>query len=86
MVAVTGANGELSYRAMAILRAVAEGRAQMSRSRVPDLFIDGVACCDQVTAGALALDGFIRPSRLGDRVPAELTEAGHAVLTLVAAA
>lgn len=86
MVPVSGANGELSYRAMAILRAVAAGRAQMSRSRVPDLFIDGVACCDQVTAGALALDGYIRPSRPGERVLAELTDAGHAALTLVAAA
>lgn len=66
---------------MAMLRAVAAGRALISRSCEPDLFIDGVACCDQVSAHELARDGYIRPSRSGDRVPAELTDAGRAVLT-----
>ncbi|GLY65827.1 hypothetical protein [Amycolatopsis taiwanensis] len=83
---MSGANEELSYRAMAMLRAVAAGRAQMSRSCEPDLFVDGVACCDQVTARALARDGYIRPSRPGDRAPAELTEAGRAALMVVTAA
>lgn len=86
MIQVSGVSGQLSHRAMAMLRAVAEGRAQMSRSCEPDLFIDGVACCDQVTAHALARDGYIRPSRPGARVPAELTEAGLDALTLLRAA
>lgn len=78
-----GENGGLSRRALSILRAVADGRAQMSRSCEPDLFIDGVSCCDQMTAHDLARDGYIRPSHPGDRVPAELTQAGLAALTLV---
>ncbi|HKS49940.1 MAG TPA: hypothetical protein VJT49_33495 [Amycolatopsis sp.] len=77
---MTGANGELSHRARAMLRAVAAGRAVMSGSCEPDLFIDGFACCDQVIAHELAHQGYIRPSHPGDRVPAELTEAGRAAL------
>ncbi|OXM66265.1 MULTISPECIES: hypothetical protein [Amycolatopsis] len=66
---------------MAMLRAVAQGRAVMSSSVEPDLFIDGVACCDQMAAHALAHGGYIRPARTGERlVPAVLTEAGQAVL------
>ncbi|WP_191249297.1 hypothetical protein [Amycolatopsis deserti] len=67
---------------MAMLRAVAQGRAVMSSSVEPDLFIDGVACCDQMAAHALAHGGYIRPDgESGERlVPAVLTEAGQAVL------
>jgi hypothetical protein len=82
MVPVTGTDGLLSHRAMAMLRAVAAGRAMMSGSCEPDLFIDGVACCDQMTAHVLAHAGYIRPSSAGDRVPAELTEAGRAALAV----
>ncbi|WP_026361326.1 hypothetical protein [Amycolatopsis nigrescens] len=80
---------ELSHRAMAMLRAVAARRAVMSCSCEPDLFIDGFACCDQMTAHALARSGYIRPAELatvGGRVAAELTEAGQAALKITAVA
>ncbi len=75
-----------------MLRAVAARRAQMSCSCEPDLFIDGFACCDQMTAHALAHGGYIRPaestglSAVTGRVPAELTEAGEAAIAVTAAA
>ncbi|WP_344426032.1 hypothetical protein [Amycolatopsis minnesotensis] len=74
---------------MAMLRAVAAHRAQMSRSCEPDLFIDGFSCCDQVTAHALARGGLIRPADRASalaRVPAELTEAGRAAIEVTAVA
>ncbi|GAB3492030.1 hypothetical protein [Amycolatopsis cihanbeyliensis] len=66
-----------------MLRAVAARRALMSCSCEPDLFVDGVACCDQLTAHELARHGLIRPASPGNagaRVPAELTAAGEAAL------
>jgi hypothetical protein len=74
---------------MAMLRAVAARRAQMSCSCEPDLFIDGFACCDQMTAHDLARGGYIRPADLTvatGLVPAELTEAGVAAIAITAAA
>jgi hypothetical protein len=78
----------LNHRALAMLRAVAEGRAELSCSREPDLFIDGVPCCDQFTAHGLAHDGFIEPAytgTLGQRVPAAATPAGLAAIEPIAA-
>jgi hypothetical protein len=72
-----------SYRDLALLRAVAAGRAQITRSCAPDLFVDGVACCDQIAACRLAQSGLIEPSVLGvlgQRVPARLTALGARVL------
>lgn len=66
-------------RVHAILRAVAAGRVRMSLSCEPDLFIDGLACCDQTTAHWLHHAGLIRPAhpgRIGDLVPAMLTAEG----------
>lgn len=89
---MSGSEIELSHRAMAMLRAVAARRAQMSCSCEPDLFIDGFACCDQMTAHALARGGYIQPAEttgliaVTGRVPAELTDAGHAALAVTAAA
>lgn len=85
---MSGSGVELTHRAMAMLKAVAAGRAQMSCSCEPDLFIDGFACCDQITAHALAHGGYLRPAEEGatGRVPAELTEAGRAALEITAAA
>ncbi|MEV6640748.1 hypothetical protein [Amycolatopsis sp. NPDC051371] len=85
---MSGSGVELTHRAMAMLRAVAAGRAQMSCSCEPDLFIDGFACCDQMTAHALAHGGYLRPAveAAAGRVPAELTEAGRAALEISAAA
>ncbi len=71
-------------RVLAMLRAVAAGRAELVCSCEPDLFIDGLCCCDQYTAHQLARRGLIRPHTpgvLGQRVRAELTAIGHAVLS-----
>jgi hypothetical protein len=73
----------LNHRALAMLRAVVAGRAELSCSQEPDLFVDGVPCCDQFTAHVLAHDGLIEPAftgQLGQRVPAALTAAGLAAL------
>ncbi|HEV2783020.1 MAG TPA: hypothetical protein VGX25_26845 [Actinophytocola sp.] len=79
----------LNHRALAMLRAVDAGRAELSCSQEPDLFIDGVPCCDQFTAHILAHDGLIEPAYsgvLGQRVPATLTPAGLAAITPAPAA
>jgi hypothetical protein len=83
-----GAAVELTHRAMAMLRAVAAHRAEMTTSSEPDLFIDGFACCDQMTAHALAHGGYIRPAAeaTAGRVLAELTDAGLAALAITTAA
>ncbi|NKQ55000.1 hypothetical protein HFP15_19135 [Amycolatopsis sp. K13G38] len=68
---------------MAILRAVASGRAEITCSCEPDVFIDGLACCDQMTARSLAHAGLIcpaRPGAVGHRVPVRLTAAGRALV------
>ncbi|HJQ46599.1 MAG TPA: hypothetical protein VJ870_09800 [Amycolatopsis sp.] len=67
-----------------MLRAVAEGRAVMSSSCEPDLFVDGVPCCDQMTAHTLAHRGYVRAA--ADGHTAELAPAGRAALGLGAAA
>ncbi|MEU4252592.1 hypothetical protein AB0F15_34825 [Amycolatopsis sp. NPDC026612] len=80
----------LSRRAIAMLKAVGEGRAELRCSCEPDLRVDGLPCCDQSTAHDLARAGLIRATRLvapGQWVPAELTDAGRrAVSGLPAAA
>ncbi|WP_033400611.1 hypothetical protein [Actinokineospora enzanensis] len=78
---------ELSHRARAMLRAVAEGRAQLASSREPDLYIDGVPCCDQFTAHLLTHDGLITAEhgRFGQLAAATLTSAGALALGMVAA-
>jgi hypothetical protein len=61
----------------------------MSCSSEPDLFIDGYACCDQMTAHALAHSGYIKPADVSvatGRVPAELTDAGRAAIVVTVAA
>ncbi len=78
----------LNHRAVSMLRAVVAGRAQISCSAEPDLFIDGVPCCDQYLAHTLAHDGYIEPAQQGARgalVPAALTDAGMAALNPVPA-
>jgi hypothetical protein len=80
------AGEDLSCRALAILRAVAIGRAEITCSSEPDLFVDGLPCCDQYTAHDLAHRALIvpvRPGRLGQRVRARLTPAGAAALGTV---
>jgi hypothetical protein len=73
----------LSRREFAMLRAIAAGRGEITGSCEPDLFIDGLACSDQSAAHHLAHAGLVhatRPAEVGQRVPAELTTSGHAVL------
>ncbi len=71
-------------RALAMLRAVSDGRGELVCSCEPDLLIDGLGCCDQFTAHRLARAGLIRPAirgAVGQRVRAELTLAGRTALT-----
>jgi hypothetical protein len=72
----------LNHRHLALLRAVATGHAEISCSREPDLFVDGLPCSDHMAAGQLIHAGLLvhRPQRSGARVPAQLTAAGHALL------
>ena len=77
------ADEQLNRRALAMLRAVSDGRGELVCSCEPDLLIDGLGCCDQYTAHQLAGAGLIRPvirGAIGQRVRAELTGAGRAVL------
>jgi len=76
----------LNHRALSMLRAVVAGRATISCSSEPDLFIDAVPCCDQYTAHLLAHEGLIEPTArgaIGELVPARLTAAGEAALAPV---
>jgi hypothetical protein len=71
----------LTCRETALLRAVSEGRVDMTCSSEPDMFVDGLNCCDQPTARALFHHGWVRPAHPGtmtEHVPAELTAAGRA--------
>lgn len=75
---------QINRRALAMLRAVSDGRAELVCSCEPDLLIDGLGCCDQYTAHRLTGAGLIQPvvhGAIGQRVRAELTGAGRAVLT-----
>lgn len=73
----------LSRRALAMLRSVSDGRAEVTCSCEPDLYVDGLCVCDQFTAHQLAGAGLIRPvarGEIGQRVSAEITGAGRDVL------
>ncbi|CAM01563.1 hypothetical protein [Saccharopolyspora erythraea] len=70
---------ELNNRERATLRAVAEGRVEITCSSEPDLYVDGLPLCDQATARRLVHGGLLGPARtddLGSRVPAVLTGEG----------
>jgi len=78
---------DLNQRERATLRAVGLGRAEITCSCEPDLFIDGLACCDQFTAHRLARLAMVVPLRAGrpgERVPAVLTASARAALGLPA--
>lgn len=78
----------MTGRDRALLRAVAAGRAEMTCSCEPDLFVDGLCFCDQFAAHQLAHQGLIRPAApgpVGQRVRAELTPAGRSALLGVSA-
>ncbi|MEU5263495.1 hypothetical protein [Amycolatopsis sp. NPDC021455] len=75
----------VNHRMRAMLRAVGAGRGRVSCSSEPDLFIDGLSCGDQFAAHGLAHLGLIRPAhpgRPGEQVPAVLTAAGRAIVTM----
>lgn len=77
----------LSHRDRAILRAVAAGRASVTPSSEPDLYIDGLCCCDQTAAHNLCHAGLICPAlpgMPGQAVLAALTAAGTAALAVLA--
>lgn len=74
---------ELSGRARAMLRAVAAGRAEVTGGTEPELYVDGLPCCDQMATHDLVHAGLLRPTRptsFGLRVCAELTDDGRAAL------
>ncbi|SDJ53675.1 hypothetical protein SAMN05192558_12516 [Actinokineospora alba] len=73
----------LSHRDFALLRAVASGRTQLTISCEPDMFIDGLAACDQNAVHRLVHLGLIRAANLaavGERVTAILTTLGASAL------
>lgn len=77
--------GLLPHRAIALLRAVADGRAELICSCEPTLLVDGLCCSDQFMVHQLAGAGLIRPvvaGIVGSRVRAELTSAGRSVLEI----
>jgi hypothetical protein len=79
----------LSRRAIAMLKAVGDGRAELRCSCEPDLRVDGLSCCDQNTAHDLARAGLVRAAVAvapGQWSPAELTDAGHRALGVFPAA
>lgn len=74
---------ELSRRSVAMLRAVAAGRARLSHGSEPGLHVDGLPCCDQFSSHELVRAGLIRPAgsgAVGELVPAEVTAEGWAAL------
>ena len=73
----------LSFRDRAILRAVANGGAELATGAEPDLFLEGRCCADQSAAHRLAHAGLIAtagPSAPGSRVTALLTAVGRSAL------
>jgi hypothetical protein len=75
----------LSHRAMALLRATAAGRVELTCSSEPDFRVDQLACCDQPAARLLVHAGLIEPAVAappGHWTPAHLSPAGAEVLAL----
>ncbi|HEY0499154.1 MAG TPA: hypothetical protein VGD48_25650 [Kutzneria sp.] len=71
----------LPHRAIAMLRAVATGRAELTDSSEPDLRVDGLPCCDQAMAHDLVHAGLITATgSRTDWMPARLTPSGARVL------
>jgi len=79
---------QYTARHRSLLRAVAQGRAQLSGGSHPCLRVDGL-WCDQTASSQLANDGLVRaaaPGTIAALVPAVLTAAGARLLTAGAAA
>src|SRR3712207_6775841 len=58
-----GIEMELSGRARSMLRAVAAGRAEVTGGTEPELYVDGLPCCDQMATHDLVHAGLLRPTR-----------------------
>jgi hypothetical protein len=52
-------NMALTTRHLAMLRAVAAGRAELTCSRIPDLYVDGRCCTDHTASALLITAGLI---------------------------
>ena len=66
----------LSRRERAILRAVADGRGELTAGAVPELYLDGRYCSDQEAVYRLTTSRYIAPARrapAGERVRAVVT-------------
>ena len=88
MITTTAAAG-LSARHLAMLRAVAAGRAELTCSRCPDLFVDGRCCTDHAASALLVALGLVAAAGSGcpgARVPACVTASGRVVLNDLAGA
>ncbi|WNV84147.1 hypothetical protein [Umezawaea sp. Da 62-37] len=75
----------LSHRALALLRATAAGRVELTFSSEPDFRVDQLPCCDQPAARVLVHAGLVEPAVAappGHWVPAHLSPAGIQLLTL----
>jgi hypothetical protein len=73
------ANFPDSGREFAMLRAIAAGRAAITRSGASDLFLDGQSCCDRSVSRHLVRAGLVRatiPAKVGQLVRAEHASAG----------
>lgn len=78
---------QYTARHRSILQAIAQGRAQLIGCRQPGLCVDGL-WCDQLAVADLVRNELVRPAHsaaASTLVPAVLTEAGSAVLALLAA-
>jgi len=85
-------NKALTTRHLAMLRAVADGRAELTSSSIPDLYVDGRCCTDHAASALLIAAGLIdradacdRETPAAGRVPARVTLAGAALLAELAA-
>lgn len=69
----------LSHRDLAVLRAVADGRCEVTEMSGGSLTVDGMCCCDQFIGVRLASAGLIAA---GGRQPgpARLTASGRSLL------
>ncbi len=78
---------ELTGRQRSLLRAVAAGRCELTCSQEPDMFVDGLFCCDQLSARQLVRARLVAgaASAPGERAPAALTDDGWTALSLAAA-
>lgn len=71
----------LSHRDAEFLKAVAEGRVELTASSEPHVYVDGLSCCDQFAARLLIHAGLVRRvPGTATRIPAKLTAAGRDAL------